>query len=138
MSNLPLHKCNTPGCRNSTDKRYCKPCNSKKDQHDSLYTSYQWRKARAAFLANHPFCQCTRSECGHSPEIGCLDVSTAIVDHIIPRTKGGATWDQSNWQRLCKRCHDRKTQQENDTKNVLPCSENGTGSVFQAFVDRSV
>lgn len=138
MPNLPLHKCNTTGCRNSTDKRYCKSCNSKKDQHDSLYTTYQWRKERAQFLKSHPFCMCANAQCAHDATLGCLDVSSAIVDHIIPRTKGGATWDQSNWQRLCKRCHDRKTQQENDVKNAPRHSENGTGSASPAFMDRSV
>jgi len=34
----------------------------------------------------------------------------SVVDHIIPhRGVAALFWDQSNWQSLCKRCHDRKT-----------------------------
>jgi 5-methylcytosine-specific restriction protein A len=33
-----------------------------------------------------------------------------IVDHIQPhRGDPGLFWAQSNWQSLCKPCHDRKT-----------------------------
>ncbi|WP_368028316.1 HNH endonuclease signature motif containing protein [Paenibacillus sp. DCT19] len=33
-----------------------------------------------------------------------------MVDHIVPH-KGdeGLFWDSTNWQALCKRCHDIKT-----------------------------
>ena len=33
-----------------------------------------------------------------------------VVDHIQPhRGDPKLFWDQSNWQSLCKRCHDKKT-----------------------------
>jgi len=33
-----------------------------------------------------------------------------VVDHILPhRGDEDLFWDESNWQPLCKRCHDRKT-----------------------------
>jgi len=33
-----------------------------------------------------------------------------IVDHVIPhRGDQELFWDTSNWQPLCKRCHDVKT-----------------------------
>ena len=33
-----------------------------------------------------------------------------VVDHIIPHRGDDALfWDQSNWQALCKKCHDKKT-----------------------------
>ena len=37
----------------------------------------------------------------------------AVVDHIIPH-KGDKVlfWDRSNWQPLCKTCHDTKTARE--------------------------
>ncbi|HOO52277.1 MAG TPA: HNH endonuclease signature motif containing protein, partial [Alphaproteobacteria bacterium] len=37
-------------------------------------------------------------------------IPATVVDHIIPH-RGDETlfWDESNWQALCKKCHDRKT-----------------------------
>lgn len=36
-----------------------------------------------------------------------------VVDHIIPhRGDNKLFWDKSNWQSLCKRCHDKKTMTE--------------------------
>jgi|GEM_PF-4926230 len=109
----PLHKCNHPACTQSTDKRFCAAHNSVKDEHDSLYTTYRWTKARKSFLRANQWCACMAAECKHDVIVGCLDQSSAVVDHVVPRTKGGATWDQGNWQRLCKTCHDRKTNREN-------------------------
>ena len=65
----------------------------------------RWRRARAAFLRRHPLCvACAR-----------VDRVTAatVVDHIVPH-KGDTVlfWLVSNWQALCKRCHDRKTARE--------------------------
>lgn len=36
-----------------------------------------------------------------------------VVDHIVPH-KGDLSlfWSRSNWQSLCKRCHDIKTAME--------------------------
>lgn len=62
------------------------------------YTS-KWREARAAFLQHHPRCACG----SHA----------SAVDHIIPHKGDKALfWDRSNWQPMCKRCHDRKTATE--------------------------
>jgi 5-methylcytosine-specific restriction protein A len=40
-------------------------------------------------------------------------VAATVVDHIVPH-KGDKVkfWDSSNWQSLCKRCHDAKTATE--------------------------
>ncbi|MGA9851855.1 MAG: HNH endonuclease [Gammaproteobacteria bacterium] len=34
----------------------------------------------------------------------------SVVDHIVPH-RGNTTifWDRTNWQSLCRRCHNRKT-----------------------------
>jgi 5-methylcytosine-specific restriction protein A len=41
--------------------------------------------------------------------MGVITAAT-IVDHINPHKGDQALfWDQSNWQVLCKQCHDRKT-----------------------------
>ena len=63
----------------------------------------RWVKARVAYLRVHQLC------------VICMPMITAatVVDHIIPH-KGDKRlfWDASNWQPLCKGCHDRKTASE--------------------------
>lgn len=62
----------------------------------------QWRKARLAFLREHPFC----AVCGKA-----LRGSDAVVDHIVPHRGDDALfWDESKWQALCKFCHDSHKQ----------------------------
>lgn len=60
-----------------------------------------WRKARAEFLSRHPACVMCLAQ-------GIVEPAT-VVDHIQPwRSLSGpdAFWDRSNWQPLCKPCHD--------------------------------
>ena len=65
----------------------------------------RWRRARAAYLARHPLCVPCEAA-------GRLEPAT-VVDHVVPH-RGSAVlfWDQSNWQSLCKSCHDAKTARE--------------------------
>lgn len=57
-----------------------------------------WDDARRVFLASHPSC----AFCGYTD---------TVVDHIIPH-RGDMLlfWDRTNWQALCKPCHDRRKQ----------------------------
>ena len=65
----------------------------------------RWRRARAAYLALHPLC----AACSAA---GRLEPATA-VDHCEPhRGRPELFWDETNWQGLCKRCHDAKTVRE--------------------------
>lgn len=61
----------------------------------------KWRKERVVYLAANPNCR----RCGEP---------ATVVDHIIPHrgdfAKGGLFWRRSNWQPLCKPCHDRAKQ----------------------------
>lgn len=60
----------------------------------------RWQKARQWFLRRHPVC----ARCGQP---------ATVVDHIKPhRGDKELFWDTSNWQPLCKRCHDKKTASE--------------------------
>ena len=63
---------------------------------------HRWQKAREGFLRAHPLC--ARHEA--RGEV----VAAEVVDHIVPH-KGDLSlfWNRSNWQPLCKRCHDIKT-----------------------------
>ncbi len=65
----------------------------------------RWQKARRTYLLSHPLC-------AHCETQGMLTQAT-IVDHIVPH-KGDQKlfWDATNWQPLCKPCHDRKTATE--------------------------
>lgn len=62
----------------------------------------RWQKARKIFLSKNPLCVSCMKEGRITP--------ATVVDHIIPH-KGDYElfWDESNWQALCKKCHDRKT-----------------------------
>lgn len=61
--------------------------------------NYRWQKERERFLRERPLCcYCERE--------GRVEAAT-VVDHIIPHKGSEALfWDESNWQPLCKRCHD--------------------------------
>ncbi len=65
----------------------------------------KWAKARKKYLQHHPLCaECMRQ--------GKLTEAT-VVDHIKPhRGDQQLFWDESNWQPLCKSCHDKKTWNE--------------------------
>jgi 5-methylcytosine-specific restriction protein A len=65
----------------------------------------QRKRARARFLAAHPFC----AKCGAPGSIG----NPLTIDHIIPRSRGG-TNAQKNWQVLCFRCNVRKGSKVSD------------------------
>lgn len=72
--------------------------------HERGYTS-AWQKARIAYLRAHPLCV-------QHEEAGQL-VEATVVDHKVPH-KGDKVrfWDSTNWQSLCKHCHDVKTAAE--------------------------
>jgi 5-methylcytosine-specific restriction protein A len=65
----------------------------------------RWRRARAAFLAQHPLCAACRA-------LGRV-VPATVVDHVVPhRGDQRLFWDESNWAPACKPCHDAKTARE--------------------------
>ena len=66
----------------------------------------RWQRARAAWLAAHPFCSDPHRV--HGPL-----VTGNEVDHITPhRGNTHLMWSMDNWQTLCKVCHSRKTMTE--------------------------
>lgn len=78
--------------------------NNRYSNHGNMYGS-EWRKIRAVFLKANPLCV----ECFSKGFI----TPANVVDHIKPH-KGNKNlfWDESNYQALCKPCHDRKTATE--------------------------
>lgn len=71
-----------------------------------LYKSKAWRTGRIAFLHQHPLCVMCKTDGRIAP--------ATVVDHIEPHKGNEALFfDASNWQALCKPCHDsRKALQE--------------------------
>lgn len=112
MKTIPSKRkrpCKHPGCPELTNGSYC-------DKHSRLiiykrksaekrgYDS-KWRAARKRYLTSNPLCVC----CFKNNKM----VKAEVVDHIVPHRGDKALfWDESNWQALCKRCHDRKTMTE--------------------------
>lgn len=90
------HKGFCPNCKAKYESNYDKH----QRQHQGLYNSTRWRKARASFLVRYPICV----EC---------DKPSTTVDHKIPH-QGNIVlfWDVSNWQAMCGSCHSAKTARE--------------------------
>jgi 5-methylcytosine-specific restriction protein A len=65
----------------------------------------KWQREREAFLREHPLCRVHEGQ--------DETVLATVVDHIVPH-KGDQSlfWRRSNWQPLCKPCHDAKTARE--------------------------
>ncbi len=111
MPYKPNTPCGHTGCPKlvAYGAKYC-------DEHKSLHpeparSAYRrgynrkWQKASKVFLNTYPLCVKCKAE-------GRL-VKATVVDHIKPH-KGNQElfWDKSNWQPLCKHCHDVKTMTE--------------------------
>ena len=113
MPTKPPHPCNQPGCAALANERFC-PVHAKarqrsyeRERGSASARGYDWRwqKARAVFLAANPLCVEHRKK----DQV----VAATVVDHITPHKNDMRLfWDQSNWQPLCKPCHDRKTATE--------------------------
>lgn len=60
---------------------------------------YKWQQARAGYLRNHPLCTDHLKRGYYVP--------AEVVDHVEPH-RGDMVkfWDKTNWQSLCKLCHD--------------------------------
>ena len=108
MPKAPKRPCRYTGCPNLCDKGvYCSQhmqfsSDRMRGGAESRGYDARWRKARTAFLQRNPLC----NECMKRGKI----TPATVVDHIIPhRGDRKLFWDESNWQPLCKCCHDRKT-----------------------------
>ena len=117
MPTKPRHPCNRPGCPELTAKRFCpthqaqhnraaqQAMDAKRGSAAARGYGRRWQKVRLTYLRKHVFCVYCDAEAR-------LTVAT-VVDHIRPHKGNQALfWDRSNWQALCKRCHDRKTATE--------------------------
>ena len=79
---------------------------------------YAWQQARLVHLNAHPLCvYCERDD---------RVTAASVVDHVIPH-RGDMTlfWDRTNWQSLCKHCHDSHKQRFEKSGRVFGCTEDG-------------
>jgi 5-methylcytosine-specific restriction protein A len=70
--------------------------------------SVRYKNARKYFLKKNPFCvKCAKDKGEYNPS---RLVKAEVLDHIVPhKSDYSLFWDQTNWQALCKQCHNRKT-----------------------------
>jgi len=109
----PNHPCSTPGCPALVAEGSRCPVHQAAyyRQHDSGRPSSsrrgydtRWRRLRLHVLRHEPLCRSCRSR-------GLIRAANE-VDHIVPIRLGGARFDESNLQPLCKPCHSAKTRKE--------------------------
>jgi 5-methylcytosine-specific restriction endonuclease McrA len=78
----------------------------------------KWRKARRAYLAEHPFCVMCQRE-------GRMTLAT-VVDHTTPHRGSPALfWDVANWQSLCELHHNAAKQAEEKSGAAIGCDCDG-------------
>lgn len=108
MPRRPNIPCGHPGCPELVPygQRYC-------DKHLPLHPEVtrsaakrgygsRWQRASKRYLQSHPLC----AKCAKDGRY----TKATVVDHIVPHRGDPALfWDESNWQPLCKPCHDHKT-----------------------------
>ena len=109
MPNKPKRPCRYPGCLGFCEmgQVFCKDhmawsSDRLRGSADARGYDARWRAARKQYLTRHPLCV----ECLKENKL----TPATVVDHIVPhRGDQKLFWDESNWQPLCKDCHDKKT-----------------------------
>jgi 5-methylcytosine-specific restriction protein A len=79
---------------------------------------HKWQQAREQFLFENPLCA-MHQQLGHV-------VEATVVDHKVPhRGDLKLFWSRSNWQTLCKQCHDSHKQRQEKSGRVAGCGLDG-------------
>ena len=113
MPQAPKRPCSWPGCAALTDGGRCEKHRKQQQKHIDMQRGSaasrgygaRWQRVRSLYLAKHPLC----AECQRNNRL----TAASVVDHIKPHKGDQALfWDESNWQALCKHCHDSKTARE--------------------------
>lgn len=116
--------CPTTGCAGlAYNHGPCEACKAERPARsaetaarDRFYHSAEWLRFRAWFLAT----TCEQAGCQHKAEHqlcqDCHDAGRVTqakdVDHIKPRSQGGAPLDATNVRGLCRPCHSRRTMRD--------------------------
>jgi 5-methylcytosine-specific restriction enzyme A len=109
----PKRPCSTPGCAALVAEgsrcpahqaaHYRQQDAGRPSSSDRGYDT-RWRTLRLHVLAREPLCRSCRAR--------GLIKRASEVDHIVPIRAGGARYDKSNLQPLCRSCHSAKTMRE--------------------------
>jgi 5-methylcytosine-specific restriction protein A len=95
----------------------------RKDRRKTAERGYghRWRVARADFLRQPENALCRY--CARSGRV----TEAKVVDHIVPHEGDEALfWDRTNWQPLCKTCHDTiKAQEEGRVRRKQGVDDEG-------------
>ena len=106
---MPKQYCKILRCSNYavTNRHMCSEHIDRRRQLSAHARGYgaRWRKMRADFLENNPFCARCDNYAYH-------------VDHIVPKSNGGRDTPQ-NLQALCASCHGKKTTLEDGASQNL-------------------
>ena len=97
MPTRPPSICATPGCAHTTDRGHC-PDHQPRYVRSPIYNTKRWRALRRQVLTEEPWCR--RNDC-HQRAVD--------VDHIVALRHGGAPYDRTNLQALCRPHHAEKT-----------------------------
>ena len=78
----------------------------------------KWQRAREDWLREHPLCVMHQQR--------GMVVEATVVDHVVPhRGDLKLFWDRTNWQSLCKLCHDAHKQRIEKGGTVPGCDLSG-------------
>jgi 5-methylcytosine-specific restriction protein A len=118
-----LRSCPVPGCPNLTAggrcHRHARTRRGRERRPDATRRGYdgRWRKSRAAFLADHPWCH----------RCGARATDVHHLDGLGPL--GPLGHDPTNFEALCHSCHSRETymatKRKFGGKKAAPFRKNG-------------
>ena len=81
------------------------------------YSSRKWRMARADVLKDEPLCRFCKAQ-------GVTRLAE-IVDHVVPIESGGAEYERSNLQPLCRWHHHKKSVWDRQDKSHRVVDKDG-------------
>lgn len=83
-------------------------------------STQKWKNLRRQVIATASVC--SAPDCGLPlhPELRWPDPLSTVVDHVVARANGGATFDPTNLRAMHKRCNERKGMGPPATPQVPP------------------
>ena len=103
---MPIRLCAAPTCPEQATYRgrcadHARQVNAATHRNRSIYNSAKWAATRRKVIFANPLCAVD----------GCDEIAVDC-DHIVPIERGGAVWDLTNLQGLCRPHHAAKTRRE--------------------------
>ncbi len=110
---MPHRPCSEPRCPNYADPKGRGKCLEHRRAYErersarrrakrpDIYRKRKWLATRESVLRDNPVCE------------ECEERLAQEVDHVVPLSKGGDPYAQSNLRALCRPCHWAKTAGEN-------------------------